>query len=203
MPAPSTIRDPSLPAEGERKIEWVAPPPHPLNALQRSHLNDGSLRGRRIAMAIHLEAKTAHLAWLLHEAGAPVAVTGSNPWSTQDDVAAALARRGLEVHALHGADPAAFDEHLLRTLDTRPDLILDDGAELVARLHEKRRDLLAGGPAPPKEPPGGARRPAAMEREGALAIPVIAANNARCKQMFDNRYGTGQSTLTPLLSAPN
>ena len=137
MPAPSTIRDPSLAAEGERKIEWVALHAHILNSLQRSHLNDGALRGRRIAMAIHLEAKTAHLAWLLHEAGATVAVTGSNPWSTQDDVAAALARRGLEVHALHGADPAAFDEHLLRTLDTRPDLILDDGAELVARLHEK------------------------------------------------------------------
>ena len=203
MPAPSTIRDPSLAAEGERKIEWVALHAHILNSLQRSHLNDGALRGRRIAMAIHLEAKTAHLAWLLHEAGATVAVTGSNPWSTQDDVAAALARRGLEVHALHGADPAAFDEHLLRTLDTRPDLILDDGAELVARLHEKRRDLLAGVRGASEETTSGVLRLAAMEREGALAIPVIAANNARCKQMFDNRYGTGQSTLTAILSATN
>jgi adenosylhomocysteinase len=203
MPAPSTIRDPSLAPEGERKIEWVALHAHTLNALCRSHLNDGSLRGRRIAMAIHLEAKTAHLAWLFHEAGAQVAVTGSNPWSTQDDVAAALARRGLEVHALRGADPATFDEHLLRTLDFRPDLILDDGAELVARLHEKRRALLAGVRAASEETTSGVLRLQAMEREGALAIPVIAANNARCKHMFDNRYGTGQSTLTALLSATN
>jgi len=203
MPAPATIRDSSLAAEGERKIEWVAQHAHTLNALKRKNLDDGALRGRRLAMAIHLEAKTAHLAWLLHEAGATVAVTGSNPLSTQDDVAAALARRGLEVHAVHAADPAAFDAHLLRTLDTRPELILDDGAELITRLHEKRRDLLPGVRGATEETTSGVLRLEAMQREGALAIPVIAANNARCKQMFDNRYGTGQSTLTALLSATN
>src|SRR5712692_323286 len=203
MPVPSTIRDLSLAAEGERKIEWVARYSHTLNAFARSRLNDGSLSGRHIALAIHLEAKTAYLAWLLHEAGARVAVTGSNPFSTQDDVAAALVRRGLEVHGIHGADPATFDEHLSRTLDSEPDLVVDDGAELVTRLHQDRRDLLPRVRGGSEETTSGVLRLEAMQREGVLAFPVIAANNARCKHLFDNRYGTGQSTLTALLSVTN
>jgi adenosylhomocysteinase len=199
----STVRDPSLATEGERKIEWVAQHAHTLNAFAKSHLSDGTLRGRRIALAIHLEAKTAYLAWLFHEAGALVAATGSNPWSTQDDVAAALAARGLTVHAIHGADPATFDEHLLRTLDSGPDLLVDDGAELVTRLHVQRRDLLPGVRGASEETTSGVLRLQAMEREGALAFPVIAANNARCKHLIDNRYGTGQSALTAIMSATN
>lgn len=203
MPVSSTIRDLSFAAEGERKIEWVALHAHTLNAFARSHLRDGSLRGRRIALAIHLEAKTAYLAWLFHEAGAEVTVTGSNALSTQDDVAAALVKRGLTVHAIHGADPATFDEHLLRTLDSRPDLLVDDGAELVTRVHEHRRELLPGVRGASEETTSGVLRLQAMQREGALAFPVIAANNARCKHLFDNRYGTGQSTLTAIMSATN
>lgn len=203
MSDPSTICNPSLASEGERKIEWVAQHAHTLNAFAKSHLSDGTLRGRRIALAIHLEAKTAYLAWLFHEAGALVAATGSNPWSTQDDVAAALAARGLTVHAIHGADPATFDEHLLRTLDSGPDLLVDDGAELVTRLHVQRRDLLPGVRGASEETTSGVLRLQAMEREGALAFPVIAANNARCKHLIDNRYGTGQSALTAIMSATN
>ena len=203
MPVPSTTRDLDLAPEGERKIEWVAGHAHTLNAFARSHLGDGRLRGRRIALAIHLEAKTAYLAWLFHEAGAHVTATGSNPWSTQDDVAAALVARGLTVHAIHGADPATFDEHLLRTLDCGPDLVVDDGAELVTRLHVQRRDLLPGVRGASEETTSGVLRLQAMEREGALAFPVIAANNARCKHLIDNRYGTGQSTLTAIMSATN
>lgn len=203
MPAASTIRDLSLAPEGERKIEWVAIHSHTLNALKRSRLDDGSLRGRRIALAIHLEAKTAYLAWLFQEAGAEVTVTGSNPFSTQDDVAAALVKRGLRVHALHGVDAATFDRHLLQTLDSRPEFIVDDGAELVARLHQHRPQLLPGVRGASEETTSGIIRLQAMQREGALKIPVIAANDARCKQLFDNRYGTGQSTLTAVMSATN
>lgn len=203
MPAASTIRDLSLAPEGERKIEWVAIHSHTLNALKRSRLDDGSLRGRRIALAIHLEAKTAYLAWLFQEAGAEVTVTGSNPSSTQDDVAAALVKRGLRVHALHGVDAATFDRHLLQTLDSRPEFIVDDGAELVARLHQHRPQLLPGVRGASEETTSGIIRLQAMQREGALKIPVIAANDARCKQLFDNRYGTGQSTLTAVMSATN
>ena len=203
MPPRSTIRDPSLAPEGERKIEWVAAHAHSLNSFARRRLSDGSLRGRRIAIAVHLEAKTAYLAWLFREAGAEVVVTGSNPFSTQDDVCAALVRRGLTVHAIHGADPQTFDSHLHATLDFGPDLIVDDGAELVTRLHESRRDLLPSVRGASEETTSGVLRLRAMEREGALEIPVIAANDARCKHLFDNRYGTGQSTLTAILAATN
>lgn len=203
MPSASTIRDLSLAPEGERKIEWVAQHAHTMNAFARKRLSDGALRGRRIAIAVHLEAKTAYLAWLFREAGAEVAVTGSNPFSTQDDVAAALVRRGLTVHAIHAAPPETFDEHLLSTLDFEPDLIVDDGAELVTRLHQHRRDLLPGVRGASEETTSGVIRLKAMEAEGALEIPVIAANDAQCKHLFDNRYGTGQSTLTAILSATN
>jgi len=202
MPRASTIRDLSLAPEGERKIEWVAQHAHTMNSFAR-RLGDGALSGRRIAIAVHLEAKTAYLAWLFRQAGAEVAVTGSNPLSTQDDVAAALVARGLTVHAVHGASPEAFDEHLLATLDFAPDLIVDDGAELVTRLHQHRRGLLPGVRGASEETTSGVIRLKAMEREGALEIPVIAANDARCKHLFDNRYGTGQSTLTAILSATN
>ena len=203
MSRASTIRDPSLAAEGERKIQWVAQHAHTLNSFARTRLAGGALKGRRIAIAVHLEAKTAYLAWLFREAGAEVAVTGSNPFSTQDDVAAALVARGLTVHATHAAPPEMFEEHLLATLDFAPDLIVDDGAELVTRLHQHRRDLLPGVRGASEETTSGVVKLKAMEREGVLEIPVIAANDARCKHLFDNRYGTGQSTLTAILSATN
>ncbi len=199
----STIRDISLAPEGERKIQWVAQHAHSLNSFAAERLSDGALRGLRIAIAVHLEAKTAYLAWLFREAGAEVAATGSNPFSTQDDVCAALVRRGVTVHAIHGADPKTFDEHLLATLDFGPDLIVDDGAELVTRLHQLRRDLLPAVRGASEETTSGVLRLRAMEQEGALEIPVIVANEARCKHMFDNRYGTGQSALTAILSATN
>ena len=199
----STICDVALAAEGERKVEWVAQHSHTLNALAKSYLTDGALKGRRIALAIHLEAKTAYLAWLLHEAGAEVTVTSSNPHSTQDEVAAALVKRGLRVHAIRGAGPEEFDRHLLATLDSRPELIIDDGAELVTRLHTQRAEHLPEVLAASEETTSGVLRLRAMERDGALRIPVIAANDARCKHLFDNRYGTGQSTLGALLSVTN
>jgi adenosylhomocysteinase len=203
MRSQSTILDASLAPEGERKIQWVAQHAPTLNSFAAERLTDGSLSGRRIAIAVHLEAKTAYLAWLFHEAGAEVVATGSNPFSTQDDVCAALVRRGVTVHAIHGADPKTFDEHLLAALDFGPDLIVDDGAELVTRLHQQRRDLLPRVRGASEETTSGVLRLRAMEAEGALEIPVIVANEARCKHMFDNRYGTGQSALTAILSTTN
>ncbi len=210
----STIRDAGLAPEGERKIEWVAQHAATLNALAKSHLADGALKGKRIALAIHLEAKTAYLAWLLHEAGAEVVVTGSNPASTQDDVAAALVKRGIEVHATHDATSGAgdvsihveFEAHLLRVLGSQPELIIDDGAELVTRLHklqQERPELLESVRAASEETTSGVLRLRAMEAAGKLKIPVIAANDALCKRLFDNRYGTGQSTLGAILSVTN
>ena len=200
----STVRDVKLAAEGERKIAWVAQHSHTLNALAKTHLSDGALKGKRIAIAVHLEAKTAYLAWLLHEAGAEVTVTSSNPNSTQDEVAAALVKRGLCVHAVRGADAETFDKHLLATLDSsQPELIIDDGAELITRLHEHRTELLSNVLAGSEETTSGVIRLRAMEQEGALKFPVIAANDALCKYLFDNRYGTGQSTLAAIMSLTN
>lgn len=199
----SIIRDIALAPEGDRKIDWVAQHAHVLNALKKKYLDDGSLRGRRIAICVHLEAKTAYLALLLREVGAEVIVSGSNPLSTQDEVAAALVRRGLRVHATHGAGAEEFEREILATLDAEPELLIDDGAELVSRLYSRRQKLVPRVRAASEETTTGVIRLRAMEREGVLTIPVIAANDAMSKHLFDNRYGTGQSTLTAIMSATN
>src|SRR5215216_5377493 len=138
----SIVKDPTLAPEGQRKIDWVAQHAPVLNTIFRERLSDGSLGGKRVAMTIHLEAKTAYLAILLSEAGAVVTVSGSNPLSTQDDVCAALAERGVRVFATHDPTEEDFEGYLLRTIETGPDLIVDDGAELVSRLILHRPDLL-------------------------------------------------------------
>src|SRR5215212_9222246 len=138
----SIVKDPALAPGGQRKIDWVAQHAPVLNTIFRERLSDGSLSGRRVAMTIHLEAKTAYLAILLSEAGADVTVSGSNPLSTQDDVCAALAERGVRVFATHDPTEEDFEDYLHRTLETGPDLIIDDGAELVGRLIEHHPDLI-------------------------------------------------------------
>jgi S-adenosyl-L-homocysteine hydrolase len=200
----STIRDPSLAPEGERKIRWVEQHAHTLNSFAAERLSDGALRGRRIAIAVHLEAKTAYLAWLFKEAGAEVAATGSNPFSTQDDVCAALVARGVTVHAIHGADPRTFDEHLLATLDFEPDLIVDDGAELVTRLHTHRRHLLPRVRGASEETTSGVLRLRAMEAEGALEIrryePFDRRQNRRRRGLRVG--GAGPRALLPGIRRP-
>src|SRR5918996_1108928 len=138
----SLVKDLSLAPEGHRKIDWVAQHAPVLNKIAGEQLADGSLNGRRLAMTIHLEAKTAYLAILLSEAGADVTVSGSNPLSTQDDVCAALAERGVRVFATHDPSEEDFEGYLLRTIEIGPDLIIDDGAELVSRMILQRPDLL-------------------------------------------------------------
>ena len=199
----SMIRDPALAPEGHRKIEWVAQHSPVLNALSKDQLADGTLKGHKVAMTIHLEAKTAYLALLLSEAGADVTVAGSNPLSTQDDVCAALAERGVRVFATHDPSDEEFERYLHRTLETGPEIIIDDGAELVGRLIEHHPDLIGNVIGASEETTTGILKLKAMAEEGVLPFPVLAANDARMKHLFDNRYGTGHSSLVALLSNTN
>jgi adenosylhomocysteinase len=194
----SRIADPALAPAGEQRIRWVERHSPVLNRLARERLADGALRGKRVAVVVHLEAKTAYLALLLAEAGAEVVVSGSNPGSTQDAICAALVARGLEVHARHGASREEFDSDLLAVANTAPEIVVDDGCELTARIVEHRPELVDGLCGVTEETTTGVARLRAMEAAGRLTFPAIAANDARCKHLFDNRYGTGQSTLAAI-----
>jgi len=199
----SLVKDSSLAPEGHRKIDWVAQHAPVMNKIAGEQLADGSLRGHKIAMTIHLEAKTAYLALLLSEAGAEVTVSGSNPLSTQDDVCAALAERGVRVFATHDPSDEDFEGYLHRTLETGPDLIVDDGAELVGRLIEHHPDLVGNVMGATEETTTGVMKLKAMTAEEVLPFPVLAANDAKMKHLFDNRYGTGHSSIVALLSNTN
>jgi adenosylhomocysteinase len=194
----SRIADPSLAPAGEQRIRWVARHSPVLNRLARERLADGAIRGRRVAVVVHLEAKTAYLATLLADAGASVVASGSNPGSTQDAICAALVERGIEVHARHGASREQFDADLLAVADTAPELVVDDGAELTARIVEHRPELAATLAGVTEETTTGVARLRALDAAGRLTFPAVAANDARCKHLFDNRYGTGQSTLAAI-----
>ena len=196
--ARSSIADPSLAEEGEQRIRWVAKHSPVMNRLARERLADGALKGRRVAVVVHLEAKTAYLATLLADAGAHVVASGSNPGSTQDAICAALVARGIEVHARHGASRDEFDADLLAVADTEPELVVDDGLELTARIVEHRPEAAARLAGVTEETTTGIARLRALEAAGKLTFPAIAANDALCKHLFDNRYGTGQSTLAAI-----
>jgi adenosylhomocysteinase len=175
----------------------------PVLAALRDRLGDGALSGRKVAVVVHLEAKTACLVLALQEAGARVVAAGSNPLSTQDTVCAALVERGVEVHARHGVTQAEFTADLLAVAETGPELVIDDGLELTRRTAEHRPDLYARLQGVSEETTTGVARLRALEAEGRLPFPAIAANDAKCKHMFDNPYGTGQTTLTALLALTN
>src|SRR5215208_2499982 len=191
----SLVKDPSLAPEGHRKIDWVAQHAPVLNKIAGEQLADGSLRGRKVAMTIHLEAKTAYLALLLSEAGAEVTVSGSNPLSTQDDVCAALAERGVREFATHDPSEEDFEGYLHKTLETGPDLIVDDGAELVGRLIEHHPELVGNVLGASAETTTGILKLRAMTAEDVLPFPVLAVNDAKMKHLFDNRYGTGHRVI--------
>lgn len=159
--------------------------------------------GQKIAICLHLEAKTAYMALVLKEAGAKVAITGSNPLSTQDDVVAALHREGVEVYAWHNSSPREYEEHLYKTAGTEPQLIIDDGGDLVSLLHRKFKNHLSFINGGAEETTTGLIRLRAMEKQGDLAFPMMAVNDARCKFLFDNRYGTGQSVWDGIMRSTN
>jgi adenosylhomocysteinase len=189
----SIVRDPSLAPEGKLKIDWVQAHMPVLNQIREQFEKDQPFKGLRVAISLHLEAKTAYLAKVVQAGGAEVVITGSNPLSTQDDVCAALVEEGIAVYAKYNPDPQEYKDLLVRTLETKPDLIIDDGGDLVSILHSERQDLLAQVRGGAEEATTGILRLKAMERDGSLKFPMVAVNDAYCKYLFDNRYGTGQS----------
>ena len=189
----SRIRDISLADSGRRKIEWVKRNMPILSGLEEEFKRTRPFEGVKISLSVHLEAKTAYLSKVLASGGAQMAVTGSNPLSTQDDVAAGLAADGMEVFAWYNASTDEYMEHIRMTLDHGPNIIIDDGGDLVNCLHNEFPHLLPDVWGGCEETTTGILRLKAMERDGALKIPMMAVNDAMCKHMFDNRYGTGQS----------
>jgi adenosylhomocysteinase len=187
------IRDAGLAPSGENKIEWVRRNCPLLRSLESDFLAAKPFAGKRIALSIHLEAKTAYLCKVLAAGGAEMFVTGSNPLSTQDDVAAALAKAGLNVYAWHGATAEEYDAHITETLSHHANIIIDDGGDLVHMLHTKLQSELPYVIGGCEETTTGITRLNAMDREGKLRFPMVKVNNADCKHLFDNRYGTGQS----------
>lgn len=189
----SEIRDKSLAESGERKIEWVKKNCDLLRTLEEEFSKSKPFTGKKIALSVHLEAKTAYLCKVLAAGGAEMYVTGSNPLSTQDDVAAALAAAGLEVHAWYNATESEYESHIRSVLEVGPNIIIDDGGDLVHMMHTEFRTLIPQVIGGCEETTTGIIRLMAMEKAGELEFPMVMVNNADCKHLFDNRYGTGQS----------
>ena len=189
----SEIRDINLAPSGERKIEWVKSNMPLLRSLEERFSVELPFKGLRVALSIHLEAKTAYLCKVLAAGGAQMYVTGSNPLSTQDDVAAALVKAGLNVFAWHAATPQEYNSHIRKVIEAAPSLIIDDGGDLVHTIHTYYPELCDGVIGGCEETTTGVMRLEVMASKGELKFPMVLVNNAKCKYLFDNRYGTGQS----------
>ncbi|MGI6203098.1 MAG: adenosylhomocysteinase [Eubacteriales bacterium] len=199
----SEIKDIKLAPSGHDKIAWVKSYMPVLNLINEEFSRTKPFAGMKIAMSIHLEAKTAYLAQTLRAGGAEVYVTGCNPLSTQDDVAAALVEDGFEVNAWRGVSDEEYERHLRKTLACVPDLLIDDGGDLISLLHGDCREYgksLIGGC---EETTTGVNRLYARQKAGELEYTMINVNDADCKHLFDNRYGTGQSTLDGIMNTTN
>ena len=189
----SEIRDINLWESGELKIEWVRRHMPVLAIIEEEFRREQPFKGLRVALSVHLEAKTAHLCEVLAAGGAEMYVTGSNPLSTQDDVAAALAHEGLKVFALHGASDEEYFRGIRKVIESAPHIIIDDGGDLVNMIHGSYPQLIPGVIGGCEETTTGILRLKAMDRAGKLSFPMMLVNDAACKHLFDNRYGTGQS----------
>ncbi len=197
------IRDIGLAEEGLQKIRWAKEHMPVLRSIEEEFRKTQPLKGLRGSLSIHLEAKTAYLSMVLAAGGAQMCVTGSNVLSTKDDVAAALAKSGIGVFAYHNGTPQEYERHVEMCLEHKPHFIIDDGADLVTTVHSKRPDLaecVLGGC---EETTTGLIRLRAMEEEGVLKFPMVAVNDADCKHLFDNRYGTGQSVWDGIMRTTN
>lgn len=197
------VRDIGLAPSGRQKIEWVRNNMPLLRDLEAEFSKTKPFAGVRISLSVHLEAKTAYLCEVLAAGGAEMSVTGSNVLSTQDDVAAALAAEGMKVFALHGATSEEYDSHIEMALEHKPNIIIDDGGDLVGMVHTKRPDLAAEVWGGCEETTTGVIRLKAMAKEGILKFPMVAVNDAQCKHLFDNRYGTGQSVWDSIMRNTN
>lgn len=197
------VKDLSLAQDGHRKIEWVRHNMPLLRGLEEEFRQTKPFEGVRISLSVHLEAKTAYLCEVLAAGGAEMSVTGSNVLSTKDEIAAALAEEGMRVFALHGATEEQYADHIRKTLENGPHIIIDDGGDLVSMIHKEMPELADGVWGGCEETTTGVIRLKAMEREGVLKFPMVAVNDAKCKHLFDNRYGTGQSVWDSIMHNTN
>ena len=199
----SIIRDKSLAAAGLAKINWVKDFMPVLNHFEKQMTAEQPLQGLKVAVCVHLEAKTAYLGLVLRAAGAQIAVTGSNPLSTKDDICAALDSLGVDVYAWHGATVQEYHDHLVKAMEFCPDIIIDDGGDLVKLLHDEvpqyAKNLLGGC----EETTTGVHRLRVRSDAGKLKFPMLAVNDAKSKYLFDNHHGTGQSTWDAIMYTTN
>jgi len=197
------IKDPSLAEAGKQRVEWAAREMPVVKLIRERFAAEKPLKGVRISACLHITTETANLALTLKAGGANLILCASNPLSTQDDVAAALVEYGIPVNAIKGEDEKTYYKHINTALDNRPQLTVDDGADLVTTLHTKRSDLIGNVIGGTEETTTGIIRLRSLERAGGLKYPIIAVNDAQTKYLFDNRYGTGQSTIDGITRATN
>ena len=203
-PTRGDIRDPRLAEEGVRRIDWAAREMPVIRSIRERFAREQPLKGIRLSACLHVTTETANLMLALRDGGAELALCASNPLSTQDDVAAALViEYGIPTFSIKGEDDDTYYKHIHQALDQQPHMTMDDGADLVATLHRDRRELLDGVTGGTEETTTGVIRLRAMAKDGALRYPIIAVNEANTKHLFDNRYGTGQSTLDGITRATN
>ncbi|MBQ4341766.1 MAG: adenosylhomocysteinase, partial [Clostridia bacterium] len=198
-----SIRDISLAPLGRKRIEWVKSYMPVLAEIGERFRREKPFAGLRVSVCVHLEAKTAYLALLMRDGGAEVAVTGSNPLSTKDDVCAALAEEGINVYAWFGATAEEYHEHIRQTLEFKPHIAIDDGSEFASMLHDEHPEYaenLIGGC---EETTTGILKLRARVRNNTLRYPWMAVNDANCKHLFDNRHGTGQSCWDAIMYTTN
>lgn len=198
------IKDLGLAEKGKLRIEWAEADMPVLRLIRERFRKEKPLQGARLTACLHITTETANLAITLKEGGAEIALCASNPLSTQDDVAAALvAKYGIPVFAIKGEDLETYYRHIHQALDIHPNLTMDDGADTIGVIHQQRQELIPNIIGGTEETTTGVIRLRAMEKAGALKYPIIAVNDANSKHLFDNRYGTGQSTIDGILRATN
>jgi adenosylhomocysteinase len=197
------VKDLSLAPKGHGRIEWAGRSMPVLASIRQRFAKEKPLKGLRISACLHVTSETAHLMQTLHAGGGSLVLCASNPLSTQDDVAAALVDDGISVFAIKGEDRDTYFKHIKAALDHAPNLTMDDGCDLVSSIIADRRELLKGIIGGTEETTTGVQRLRAMQAKGDLAFPVISVNDALTKHMFDNRYGTGQSTIDGIVRATN
>src|SRR5437870_11090278 len=198
------VKDLALADQGKRRIEWAFQSMPVLQTIRKQFIKTQPLAGIRVGACLHVTTETANLMITLRDGGADVVLCASNPLSTQDDVAASLVRdHNIPVFAIKGEDNDTYYSHILAAIDHKPQITMDDGADLVTLLHTKRTDALEGVIGGTEETTTGVIRLRAMAKEGVLKFPIVAVNDADTKHLFDNRYGTGQSTIDGIIRATN
>ncbi len=197
------VKDMTLAETGRQRIEWASREMPVVGIIRKRLTSEKPFKGVRISGCLHVTTETANLALALKDGGADVLLCASNPLSTQDDVAAALVEFGIPVNAIKGEDQDTYYKHIRTALDHRPQLTVDDGADLVTMLHSNRRDIIKGVIGGTEETTTGVTRLRALASDGKLKYPIVAVNDAKTKYLFDNRYGTGQSTIDGITRATN